>query len=195
MTNNYMEDLQEEVLAVLTNSPMTINDLAVAVGKPYTTVQQVHKVLREEGKIARFDKRARNARWTIGNNNGPNTIVPELRFDAQSHKAVRFARHPDVFNQRHGSVGASVANTLAEIFDLAEKINNGFPLATAEISLTRAKARLHMLVNQIDDMRFFAQQILDNPKFWNPIDLEKFPNDVEWSIFSEYRAENPASDD
>ena len=195
MANTYMDDLQDEVLAVLTNTPMTINDLAVAIGKPYTTVQQAHKILREEGKITRYDKRARNARWTIGPNNGPNIIIPELKFDGGNIRAVRLARHPDRFAQLFGAKGLSVIVTLQEILDLAQKLNNGFPLSTAEISLKRSRAKLHVLVNELDEMRYLAQQILDNPKFWNPIDLEKFPNDVEWDIFSEFRAENPASDD
>lgn len=181
--SSYVESLYEPILAVLTNAPMTSKEVSTAVEANYYTVRRAMANLENEGKIKKFDRMARGGRYTIGASNGPNTIIPQLAWQGQAIKATRYPSQLEIIEENYGAKGAAVIEIITEILELSEKISTGFALSTAEISLKRSRVRLHNIVSSLEDIRFLAMQVLDNPKFWNPIDLEKFPNDISWHDF------------
>lgn len=187
---SFLESLHEPIIAALTNTPLTSQEVADAVQANYYSVRKAMTQLEEQGLITKFDRRARNARYTLGANNGPNTIIPELKWQSDSIKATRYPRNLDVIQENFGDRGASIIIAIQELLDLAEKINEGFPLSTAEITLKRMRTKLHAQIQAFEDIRFLAMQVLDNKKFWDPIALEKFPNDISWPEYKNDKEDN-----
>lgn len=179
----YIESLYEPILAAITNSPLTSQEIAIAIDANYYSVRKAMTTLENDNRIVKFDRRARNARYTIGANNGPNTIIPELKWQSASVKATKYPAQLDAIRENFGERGASIIIAIDEILSLSEKIHNGTPLSTAEITLKRMRVKLHSQINAFDDIRFLAQQVLDNDKFWNPTALEKFPDDASWDDY------------
>lgn len=179
----YIESLHEPIIAAITNAPLTSQEIATAIDANYYSVRKAMTDLENQGKILKYDRRARNARYTVGANNGPNTIIPELKWMTDSIKATRFPRNLDVIRENFGEKGASVIIAIDEILSLAEKIHSGIPLSTSEITLRRMRTKLHANIRSFDDIRFLAVQLLENDKFWNPTYLEKFPDDVSWDEY------------
>lgn len=182
MVNTYTEAIKEDILLLLTDTPLTIAELVTRLQKPYATVQQAHKQLREEGRIIAFDRRARGGRYTLGVNNGPRSIIPKIRWDGHDIKLTQFqGRNNLVEGMAEGA--DIVMRAWTTIAKTAERLNEGVPDKILVKRLNTQKAELAHARAGFERMVFFINQLLDNPRLWDITYLENFPNDVDWAEF------------
>lgn len=183
----FLEPVKEDILAHLGVEPYTINELAELINRPYTTVQQAHKILREEGKIIAFDRKARNARWVLGTGqiNGPRDVVPKITFGKTQHKMTEFKGVTAL-----PTAAADAMHTILKAWTIiattADRVNGGIPEDVMLKRLNRQKVLLAEARTTFETMAFFATQIIENPKFWDVVALDQFPNDKDWEAFKPY---------
>src|SRR5690606_1103387 len=119
---------------------------------------QAHKALRARNQIIKFDNRARNARWTIGANNGPRTTIPRVRF-GEDYKITAFGDNiPDGLAEQ----GHAFLKALTTIVMTAHRLNEGVPSEVLEKRLRREKVNLNITLAKAEKFTFLLTQIINN---------------------------------
>lgn len=176
MPNNNAK-LEQAILEALTEDSYTAYDLMTITQAPRSSVYIAIKELVNTGKIRNITPhRTRNAKYALGSYDGPNSIMPSMRWNNELYKASYFLlteRSVVLEPYRKLFLG------LAMILRAAEGLNMGRTLEETELALRRSKAMVIEARNEFDALAKLANQILDEPKFWNPIYLEKFNHDAD----------------
>lgn len=183
MTNTYLDDIKGEMLVHLADRPYTISDLALVMQKPYTTVQQAHKELRAEGKITKFDRRQRNARYTISAETGPNSTIPKIRIVKQDLKPTEiFLGYASLTDQATNAMH-DVIKSWVGVARMAQRLEDGTSDFNLKGYLTRKSAMLIQSRNTFEQMAHLCNQLLDAGALWDPEALEKFSLDATWEDY------------
>lgn len=185
MPTDYLESVKEDILKHLAVQPYTIQDLCNIMNMPYTTVQQAHKLLRNDNKITKFDRKERGARYTLGNNTGPKDIVPVVNLNGQHYKLTQF-----VGSKNLTDAGASSAQTImrvwATIAMTANRLSDGVPDGVLTKRLNAQKQELSTARRTLENLVFLINQMIDNPKLWDINYLVRFVDDQDWPEFLEH---------
>lgn len=183
MSRSYLQEIEEQILEHLRHRPLTILDLCELLQMPYTTVQQVHKKLREDGKITKFDRKARGGKYIIAADNGPRVTIPNLRFKNTDYKAT------EIFQGIH-SLPDGISNAVHEVIKVwvdiaktAERLDNDSADPNSVKALKRKTVKLNEARQAFETMAFLCNQLLDEPKFWDQDSLLKFASDPDWNEY------------
>lgn len=183
MPKDYLEDVKEEMLMHLADRPYTISVLADIMQKPYTTVQQAHKALRDEGKIAKFDRKQRGARYTISAGTGPTSTIPHLRVSNQNLKPTEIFRDAVGLPEQAKTKMNEVVKVWASIARMAQRLNDGTADFNAAGLLRRKQRLLLDARNSFEQMAFLCNQMIDSEALWDPESLSKFSLDSTWEDY------------
>jgi hypothetical protein len=184
-----VEKLKAEVLAALAEKPMTSNDLAVHLEANYYTIRRAMQELEADDQITPFDNKIRNTRWTLGANNGPKSIIPNLRIGSDILKYTdireRYVdyRHPEAIPQGMARMTLDIFTTWVHIARAAEHFHNGLPDSILSKRLEARKVKLVKARASFENMAFICNQMLDQPKLWDTNYLAQFPEDKDWDEF------------
>ncbi len=181
----YLEEIQSDILDRLAIQPYTIQDMAELLNLPYTTVQQAHKALRADDKIVKFDRRDRGARWTLGPNNGPKDIIPVVSLNGEHYKLTQFVGSQNLMSAASTSA-ETIMRVWATIAMTAQRLNDGVPDAVLVKRLNAQKAELSNARAVLENLAFFVNQIIDNPKLWDINYLTRFVDDRDWEDFAQH---------
>lgn len=182
MATNYLDSVKEDIIVQIMERPLTIKDLQELLNLPYTTVQQAHKTLREEGRIVPFDRKSRGARWTLGANNGPKSVIPYVRLGTESYKMTDFT-NPEVFVKNLSEAATTFFRAWHTIAINAHRLEKGIPHTPINRQLTVRKAELLTMRTRIENFLHLLNQFIDEDKFWDVGYLAQYPEDVDWDNF------------
>ena len=180
MPKTLVEELMDEILGVINEQPMTMHTMAERLGANYYTVRKAVTRLVEDGKLKAYDRGRRNIRYTIGVDDGKRRIIPSLVWQNETISAPIFL-HSETFTNHYGQNWVSIQGYLTRIFKLAERLHSGAPVQNIEADLRKIKAGLHVTQRSMDNLQFFLRQVLEENKLWDPVYLEKFPEDSQWN--------------
>lgn len=181
----FLDPVKEDILAFLAQEPLSIRELTTRLNRPYTTVQQAHQALRNEGKIIPYDRKARGGRWSLGTNVGPKSIIPSITLQGQRYKMTEFK---GVNNLPSATAEAThdILKAWTVIASTAERMNGGIPNEIMLKRLNRQKVALSNARNIFESMAFFCTQMIENDKFWDVTALDQYPEDKDWEEFKPY---------
>lgn len=183
MTNTYLDDIKDEMLVLLADRPYTISDLAEVLQRPYTTVQQAHKELRTEGKITKFDRKQRGARYTIAAETSPNSTIPKIRISKHDLKPTEiFMGYHSLTEQATQNMN-DVIKAWISIARMAERLSDGTSDFNLNGYLKRKSSMLIKARNSFEEMAHMCNQLLAAPELWDPAALEKFSLDSTWDEY------------
>jgi hypothetical protein len=184
----FLEPVKEDILTYLTNEPLSITQLTERIGRPYTTVQQAHQALRNEGKIIPYDRKARGGRWALGNNIGPKSIIPSVTIQSSRYKMTDF-KGTRTLPEATAEATHDILRAWTIIATTAERMNGGIPDEVLLKRLNRQKISLINARNIFESMAFFCTQMIENPKFWDVTILDQYAEDKDWEEFLPYLKE------
>lgn len=181
----FLDPVKEDILAFLAQEPLSIRELTTRLNRPYTTVQQAHQALRNEGKIIPYDRKARGGRWSLGTNVGPKSIIPSITLQGQRYKMTEFK---GVNNLPSATAEAThdILKAWTVIASTAERMNGGIPNEIMLKRLNRQKVALSNARNIFESMAFFCTQMIENDKFWDVTALDQYPEDKDWAEFEPF---------
>jgi hypothetical protein len=182
MVNTYQQSIKDDIITLLTDGPLTIQQLVSKLNLPYASVQQAHKSLREEGKIIKFDKRDRGARYTLGANNGPKSIIPYVRFEGQDFKYTDLTDYEGL-QTICAEAARDVMKAWTTIAITAQRLASGVPNETLTKRLNAQKHQLGQARNRLENVVFLINQMLESPKLWDTSFLLQFVDDKDWGTF------------
>lgn len=173
-----LSQLETSIIELLAEQPLTAYDIISMLEAPRSSVYQAIQVLQDLGKIRPTNpNRRRNSKYTLGSFDGPNSIIPSMRYEGKLYKAPFFLQvEEDAAMEPFKSLFVG----LALILKSAEALQQGRTLEETDIVLRRAKARIIEAVQQFNNLEQLGQQILADERFWNALYLEKFPKDDAW---------------
>lgn len=183
--SKYLDPIKEDILGLLAHEPLTIKELTDKLNRPYTTVQQAHRILRDEGKVIPYDRKARGGRWALGTNVGPKSIIPSITLQNQRYKMTEF-RGVNNLPQAAAEATHDLLRAWTIIASTAERMNGGIPDTVMVKRLNRQKISLVNARNIFESMAFFCTQMIENPKFWDVTALDQYPDDKDWDEFAPY---------
>lgn len=171
--------LDREIISLLTEHvSLTISEMVERIDAPRSSVYQAVNTLVNYDIIRNASPhRKRNAKYSLGTVTGPNTIIPSLRWGRDMYKASFFLQMEEEISTE---AFFKLIKALAIVMKQAEELIQGRDLETTEIALRRAKANLIEAKTEFSELADLANQILNEPRFWNPMFLEKFPRDDAW---------------
>lgn len=182
---SFLDSVKEDILSYLAHEPLSIKELTTRLNRPYTTVQQAHLSLKEEGKIIPYDRKARGGRWSLGHNVGPKSVIPSISLQGQRYKMTEFK---GVNNLPEATADAThdLLKAWVVIASTADRMNGGIPNEIMLKRLNRQKVALSNARNIFESMAFFCTQMIENPKFWDVTSLDQFTEDKDWEDFAPY---------
>jgi hypothetical protein len=183
--STFSESLKQDILALLADKPLNTAELAERLQAAYQTTRRCMVELEAEGRIMRFDRKARGARYTLGTANGPTSIVPYVKFGNKDYKLTNFN---GVVNLPTGMADAAhaVLKAWTTIAITAERLHNGVPDDVLVKRLNREKTNLAKARSAFEAMAFLINQLIDQPKLWDITALSQFPDDKDWPEFHDY---------
>lgn len=181
-SQKFHETLKDDILVLLADKPLTSRDLEAKLGASYPSTRRAMVELENEGRIVKFDRRARNARYTLGTQAGPKSIVPKVSFKGNTVSLTDLTLNSGLTEATNEHADA-IMRAWTTIAITAERLNSGVPDQVLVKRLNRQKVDLAKARNYLEHVTFLINQILDNPKLWDIDSLSQFPDDKNWTDF------------
>lgn len=187
MPKSLVEELKDEILDLLSQEPLVSAEIAERLRCNYYTARRAMQELEQEGRITKFDRKIRGARWTLGANNGPKTIVPYVRWAGEDKQMYSFG--PSTLTEwpkAYSDLAYSVFKVWPLMAQTAARLNAGTP---SDILVKRLEARKVELIkarSNLENLLFFINQLLDSPKLWDINTLSQLPDDKDWEGFEPF---------
>lgn len=181
----YQEQVQEDILFQLSNEVMDTQLLSDRTGIPYATVRKALVQLVHEGKVIKFDKKARGARYSLApDDNSVRTLktIPNIMFKNKSIPLTEI-----YLGQGLETLAAKSVNDFLQAWTTiginARRLAEGTASEPLVKRLNRERVSLNQARTNLEQLLFIFNQVLDNEKLWDPVHLANFVNDPDWDSF------------
>lgn len=173
------EALKPEIVELLSHQQLSLKELETRIGRNYYTVRGALNLLIDEGVARPVGYGGRGCKYMLQNEDGPNRIIPRIRLGKDSFKLT------DLLASRHQDVPAAakaVINLPRHITRLF-KVGEALAVGTASAALPLESIRIQMSEDRAALARALEiyDQVLSNPRVWEPEVLTKWPNDIEYN--------------
>lgn len=182
-SQTFMDEVMDVALERLTDKVMTTQELSIATGHAYPTMRKAVRQLEDEGRIIKFDNRARGARYAIApDDKRPVKIIPNIMFKNRSIPLTEIYLNRGVEDVAVGCANG-ILQAWASIAITARRLAEGMPPAALVKRINRERVALTQVRNNLEQMVFLCNQILSNEKLWDPVYLANFQDDPDWQSF------------
>lgn len=182
---SYQEEVDESILFQLSNEVLGSQLLSDKTGIPYATVRKALVRLEESGKIIKFDRRARGARYSLAPDDGtykPTNIIPSIMFKGKSIPLTQIYRNQGIEEVTSNAVN-DFLRAWTTIAITARRLSEGVPTDALIKRVNRERVSLIQARANLEQILFIMNQVLDNEKLWDPIYLSNFHEDADWLEF------------
>lgn len=168
----------DDIMVVLQDKALTPNEIIDSTGLPRSTVYASLAEMVGLGLIRNITPaRRRGAKYALGDGRDSANVIPEFFYKKSSYKAQYFLKNNEsLVTEPYEDLFLS----LARIFATAERLYNGGDVTQAELVLRRARVKIIEARATFRNLSELADQILQHPSIWNPIYLNKYPEDNTW---------------
>lgn len=180
-STKFQEQIKSKILLCLENRPMTMAEIANEQRLNYHTVRKWVNVLKDEGYIRQvFNGNARDIKYTLGEDTNANGIIPIITTPTGKSKAhvLMTMMHTNAPDTLAGKAISNLPQHIMRLMRAAERIYKDSVNLDHSIEMVRKDmlADREALSNFID----VYDQVLNNPKYWDPKLLSRFPLDAQW---------------
>lgn len=182
-TTEYLETVKEQIVFLLANEILTTRQMEERLTLSYPTIRRAVVSLEEEKRVIKFDKRARNARYTLApTGQEPHVRIPSITFKGRTINLSNVYLGQGIEDLAQGSADA-ILRAWTTIATSARRINEGVPSTVLTKKLNRQKVLLAEARMNLEQLVFIINQMLDNDKLWDMESLAKFVEDDDWDMF------------
>lgn len=183
-TTSYHEEIKENVLFQLANEVMNTRDLQSRLGYPYPSLRRAMLELENDGKIIKFDNRARNSRYTLApeRNTKPKRYIPDISFKGKNLNLTMLYRGQGIEDVAINSADKFL-KAWTSIAVTARRLHEGVPSDALLKRINRERVELTNARNTLEQIIFMMNQVLKDDKLWDPVYLANFPDDERWDEF------------
>lgn len=179
----YANEVKKDVLFLLANEMLTTRQLEARLQMSYPTIRRAIVELEEAGQITKFDRRNRNARYTLAPaNEGQRTLVPRIIFKGHSVSLTQVYRDQGIEDVAVRAADA-ILKAWTTIATTANRLANGVPDTILVKQLNVQKVHLANARMDLEQLVFLINQMLDNEKLWTMENLVNFSDDPLWKDF------------
>lgn len=173
------EALKPEIVELLSHEPRTLKELEALTKKNYYTVRGSLNQLIDEGIARPVGYGGRGSKYMLQNADGPNRIIPQIRLGKQTFKLIDLLQSRLQESPAAARAVINLPRHLTRLFKVAESAANG----TAGASMPLESIRIQMSEDRQALVRALEiyDQVLSNPRVWEPEVLAKWPNDIEYN--------------
>jgi predicted ArsR family transcriptional regulator len=179
--SKFQLQLRSQILLQLESGPKSTRQIANAIDANYFTVRVAMRNLEDEGSIRGiYTSRGRDIKYEIGTNETTkNNVIPILRYRDFSAKLHTFADMHD--KMATSALIKSIINVpilIAQLMKAAEHLQAG---ESQEQTMTLVRVSLEDTLKNIQDFELLLQQMLNEPRTWNPEILKRYPLDEDYN--------------
>lgn len=182
----YTEQIKTDTLFALSNEVMTSASLADKLSVPYPTMRRVIVELEDEGKIIKFDRRARGARYSIAPDDHspsvPIKIIPSIMFKGKTIPLTNVYLDQGI-EDITTNIGHAILQAWTTIATAGRRLGEGIPPVGVVKRVNRERIALIQARTNLEQILFMVNQMLDNEKLWDPVYLANFQDDPDWQSF------------
>lgn len=182
----YTEQIKNDVLFLLSNEVLDSKILSDKLSVPYPTMRRVIVELEEEGKVIKFDRRSRGARYSLAPNSGgpiaPIKVIPNIMFKGKSIPMTMLYLGQGIEDMTN-AVGNAFLQAWTTIAVTGRRLHEGLPSDALVKRINRERVNLVQARSNLEQLLFMMNQVLDNEKLWDPVYLYNFPEDPDWESF------------
>lgn len=181
--NAFMTEVMDLIVEKLTDKVMTTQELATSTGHAYPTVRKAVVMLVDSGRIIPFDNRARGARYALAPNDArPTKIIPSISFKGSTIPLTQIYRGQGIETTLENAAN-QILKSWTTIAMTAKRLHEGIPAPALVKRTNRERVSLVQTRNNLEQIVFICNQLLDNDKLWDPTYLANFHEDADWQSF------------
>jgi predicted transcriptional regulator len=181
-TTTFMEGIKEDILKLLTDGPLDSAQIQAHLNTSYQSTRRAIVMLEEESRVVKFDRKTRNARYTLGSNVGPKAIIPYVRFENKDFKLTDLTDYEGLV-ALCAEAGNDIMRSWTAIAITAQRLATGVPEEPLAKRLQAQKHTLGQARNRLENITFLINQMIENPKLWDIAFLQQFIDDKDWGAF------------
>lgn len=179
MPIKYQAELQEKVLMLLQDKPMTVAELAAATERNYETVRVCINRLAQQGVLKSFTTTGNKSfQWTVDPNvSVAMDIVPRIKIGTQWYKLQLLMFASTGIAQGAIAMWPTHVARLVAIANQAKSINDDLIVKRL---LDKTKADIQADYEAVKQAANLYEALLNNRSNWNVKHVKNYPNDPTW---------------
>lgn len=179
MSSKFQEVLQTNILAQLDTRSLTVSELSNKLNANYHSVRKAIVILREDGLVHPIGyAMGKNIKYAAGQELGQNNSIPVISHANGRNKMHELLELADSTKKPRVVVAyENIPLNVAQLMKAAERAANGEDVTRTLITI---KTRMEQDVQALVNATKLINQILQNPRNWNPEVIKRYPQDTTY---------------